>query len=237
MSRDLAVTEMSTYFRRGIVAVLAGSLLGAGSAGGQESQALFLPRDGQRIDEMTVTGTRERRLPSGLTRLTVPDSATTYYVIDEVNAARGDLFDAFADISRNDSDISIGYDQLRSDFVHLRIRESARDVRHIRMEPALLFQLSEFFRAGGYANGPGSIKFVEYQSPIADCPGLDAAIDRMEALLLDSVSNIGAPLEPADVLVVDGIGYRMTRAAGLSSDISDRSRRVTGKDRAVVHSS
>lgn len=195
------------------VAVVAASLLGAGTASSQSTQVLILPQDDQVVEDVTVAGTQERDLPSGLSRLTVPNTQTTYYIVDEVDAARGNLFNVFADIWRNDSDISIGYDQYRSEFIHLRIRNEVRDMRYIKVEPALLFQVSAFFRDGGYPNGAGSIEFLEYQRPISNCPELDAAIERMERRLQESVSPIYVPLESEEV-VVDGINYQLRLRMG-----------------------
>ena len=144
-------------------------------------------------------------LPAGLSRLRVPNSDTTYYVVDEKGAWRGRVREAFADIYRNDSDISIGTDQIRSEFIHLRLRADMLDVRYFQVEPGLLFQISDFFRAGGFANGSGSVEYLEYMFPISSCSGLGTAIDRLEELLRESVSRIG-PV-PFDTVSVDGLSY------------------------------
>lgn len=195
------------------------SLLVPDAAAGQEKQVFFLPRDSQLRDDLTIVGLSERRLPAGLSRLTVPDSDTTYYVIDEVAALQRDVYTALSDIYRNDSDISIGTDQLRTDVIHLRIREETRDARYLRVDPALLFQTNEFFRAGGYSRATESIEVLEYQFPIDSCSGLDAAIERIEALLQDSVSSIvpREPMRPGEVrtVSVDGAQYSLNVRLGL----------------------
>ena len=185
----------------------------------QDKQALFLPRDSQLRDELSVAGLRELRLPSGLSRLIVPDSDTTYYVIDEVAASQKDIYSALSDIYQNDSDISIGTDQLRTDVIHLRVREETRDVRYVVVEPALLFQVNDFFTAGGYSRAGESMEVLEYQFPIDSCSELNAAIERMEALLRDSVSSI-VPREPmrageVGTVSVDGAQYTLNVRLGL----------------------
>ena len=191
--------------RSPILAVLAIALVGAGPTRGQEKEALFLPQDEQAVDELTVRGTSEMPLPAGLSRLRVPNSDRTYYVVDEMRAWRSHLHEAFADIYRNGSDISIGTDRIRSEFIHLRLRGDMLDVRYFQVEPGLLFQISDFFRAGGFANGSGSVEYLEHMFPISSCSGLGAAIERLEVSLRESVSRIG-PV-PLDTVSVDGLSY------------------------------
>jgi hypothetical protein len=201
------------------LALLLTLLIGIRVGIGQEKEALFLPQDAQLLDERTVRGTTEYPLQPGLSRMTFPDSDITYYVINEVAALQGRLSDQLSDIWRNDSDISIRYDLYRSEFVHLRLRSENPDVRYFRVERALLFQLYEYFDAGGYANGGGSIDFLEYRMPIDACPGLDAAIRDMLVVLQSSTSSIGSqsesvPSDESDVFVTDAISYQLRARMG-----------------------
>jgi len=75
-------------------------------------------------------------------------------------------------------------------------------------------QLHRYFEAGGYANGGGSIDYLEYRIPIDSCLGLDSAIEDMQATLLSYASSIGseppsAPSTDSDEFVVDGISYTL----------------------------
>lgn len=180
-----------------------------GVAEAQETEVLFLPQDSQLVDEITIPGTRETTLSAGLSRLAIPGSETNYYVINEVAALRARLREALSNIWQNDSDISIAYDQYRSDFIHLRLGEGTRDARYFTVEPTLLFQVSEFFREGGFANGSRSVELLEYQVPIRNCSGLGPSIQRVEALLQDAVSRIDVRPEPLEIVIVDGIGYQL----------------------------
>lgn len=190
-----------------VVAVAAIALLSSGATEAQEKEALFLPQDAQRIDDMTIRGTSERYLSMGLSRLKIPGSETIYYVVNEETAWQSDLREGFADIYRNDSDISIGTDQLSTEFVHLRIRADTMDARLFKVEPALGVQLWEFFRAGGFSGGGGSVDYLEYLFPISSCSGLGEAVERLEALLQESASTIG-PV-PFDTVRVDGLQYAL----------------------------
>ena len=68
----------------------------------------------------------------------------------------------------------------------MRLGEGTRDARYFTVEPTLLFQVSEFFREGGFANGSRSVELLEYQVPIRNCSGLGPSIQRVEALLQDT---------------------------------------------------
>lgn len=180
---------------------------------GQGTEAIFLPQDAQQIDERDVRGSTEYPLQPGLSRMAFPDSDTVYYVINEVAALQARLSDQFADLGRNGSDFNVRYDIFRSEFMHFRLRSDSPDVRYLKVERPLLVQLNEYFEAGGYASGEGSIDYLEYQMPIEVCPGLSAAIQDMQAVLQSAANSISSPSplpsEESDVFFTGAISYQL----------------------------
>jgi hypothetical protein len=140
------------------------------------------------------------------------DVDKTYYVIDQVAALRGWISEALADVWRNDSDLSIRFDLLGGEFIHLRRADDGPEVRYFRFEDWLQIQLSEFFESGAHANDGGSVEFLEYGIPIASCPELGANVSRMETALEESVRSIGTRPAEAEVeeIIVDGPYYQLT---------------------------
>jgi hypothetical protein len=140
------------------------------------------------------------------------DVNETYYVIDQVAALRGWISEALADVWRNDSDLSIRFDLLGGEFIHLRLTDDGPEVRYFRFGDWLQIQLSEFFESGADANDGGSVEFLEYGIPIASCPELGTNIGRVEAALEESVGSIGTRPAQAEVeeIIVDGPYYQST---------------------------
>jgi hypothetical protein len=209
----LGGADKSMHIRNLVLAAIPLLLFDVRASLGQGKEAPFLPQDAQLIAERNVGGSTEYDLQPGLSRMAFPDSDAIYYVINEVAAMQSRLSDRLADIGRNNSDISIRFDIFRNEFVHFRLRLGVPDVRYFKVENPLLVQLSEYFEAGGYANGGGTIAYLEYQMPIAACPGLDAAIQYMQAVLRTAVNNIGSQpklrSEGFEVFVTDATWYQL----------------------------
>jgi hypothetical protein len=118
----LGGAERSMRTQNPKLALLSVLLLAARAGFCQEREALLLPQDAQIIDEKSVRGSTEQFLQPGLSRMRFPDSSVTYYVVDEVAALQARISDQLGDIGRNDSDISIQFDFVRNEGVHIRLR-------------------------------------------------------------------------------------------------------------------
>ena len=155
-------TQSSSFGSTFIIA----HLLAATVAQAQDAEALSLPKEQSIVDSLTRAGTVQWSGLAGLSRMEFTDVDETYYVIDQVGALRGWISEALANVWRNDSDLSIRYDLLGGEFIHLRLADDGPEVRYFRFENWLQIQLSEFFESGAHANDGGSVEFLEYRIPI-----------------------------------------------------------------------
>lgn len=187
-------------------------LLASAAAQGQDAEVLLLPEERSIVDSLTRAGTVQWSGLAGLSRVAFTDVNETYYVIDQVAALRGSISKVLADVWRNDSDLSIRFDSLGGEFIHLRLTDDEPEVRYFRFVAWLHMQLSEFFESGAHANDGGSVEFLEYGIPNASCPELGTNIDRLEAALEESVGSIGTRPARAEVeeIIVDGPYYQLT---------------------------
>jgi len=201
---DLRQRQFSLIY----IGILFNVLIVAG-AQGQELETLILPDDEQAFDRLQVPGSAETTGLSGLSRMSVPNSTTTYYIIRQRDAMRNLISERLADIYRNDSDISIRFDQLGGEFIHIKFDEGRTEIRYFRFEDWLRIQLNEFLESGGSFNGGGSVEFLDYRIPLRACRELDNHISQIETNLQESVSNIGARSVITE-FVVDGPYYQLS---------------------------
>jgi hypothetical protein len=167
-----------------------------------------LPSDEQLIEDMTVDGMTETRRLWGLSKIELPNSDTTYYVVDQRAAFTTRISDAIAAVGRNDSDISIHSAFPGPEFVHLSFSGETSSVLYSVFQNRLFTQLSEFFDAGGFANGGGRVEYLEYQVPVDGCPGLRTRMDNLKSGLELAVRSIGSRSETR-TMVIDGASYNL----------------------------
>ena len=194
---------------RALLILIATCPFGAGVAVSQDRTALFLPRDQQTLDDLIVTGTGWTDDLAGITRMVVPNSDITYYLVDEVTALQGEISDSLSNVLRNQSDIGIRFGTFGDEFAQLLFDGERFSLRSIKFDEALPIQLRRFFEEGGFANGQRSVEYLEYRISSGVCPTLDASVARMRAVLRNSMNGIGDPLKEDEVqsFTVDGAYY------------------------------
>jgi hypothetical protein len=184
----------------------------------RDVEALLLPDDQPRREALDARGAAEADLGNGLSTLELPDSTTTYYVINRQEVLRGRIAARFADVWAHDSDIAISSPPLYREFVHLKLSSAEPpEAVLLELDPALLFQVAEFVKSSPGASSGGAVAFREYRISLARCNGLAARVEALTAALRDTAGSIGRrPKDSGTVgageleeIIVDGKGYQL----------------------------